>query len=89
MKKMIAESLGTVHTHTHTLCLLNEEENQSKIIYKFKKIVIKAQKQVFIAVFFVLEIQLNENIIISKKRILKFSIKICYIIIQYLIDIKN
>ncbi|MFR2787319.1 MAG: hypothetical protein ACLTBX_00810 [Clostridia bacterium] len=46
MKKMIAESLGTVHTHTHThthtLCLLNEEENQSKIIYKFKKIVIKA-----------------------------------------------
>lgn len=40
MKKMIAESLGTVHTHT--LCLLNEEENQSKIIYKFKKIVIKA-----------------------------------------------
>ena len=43
---MIAESLGTVHTHTHThthtLCLLNEEENQSKIIYKFKKIVIKA-----------------------------------------------
>ena len=42
MKKMIAESLGTVHTHTHTLCLLNEEENQSKIIYKFKKIVIKS-----------------------------------------------
>ena len=44
MEEIIAESLGTVHTHTHThtLCLLNEEENQSKIIYKFKKIVIKA-----------------------------------------------
>ena len=43
MKKIIAESLGTVHTHTHThLCLLNEEEKKDKMIYKCKKIAIKA-----------------------------------------------
>ncbi|MFR2788597.1 MAG: hypothetical protein ACLTBX_07445 [Clostridia bacterium] len=44
MKKIIAESLGTVHTHTHThtLCLLNEEEKKDKIIYKYKKTVIDA-----------------------------------------------
>lgn len=40
MKKIIAESLGTVHTHT--LCLLNEEEKKDKIIYKYKKTVIDA-----------------------------------------------
>ena len=42
MKKIIAESLRTVHTHTHTLCLLNEEEKKDKIIYKYKKTVIDA-----------------------------------------------
>ena len=44
MEEIIAESLGTVHTHTHThtLCLLNEEEKKDKMIYKCKKIVIKA-----------------------------------------------
>ena len=44
MKKVIAESLDTVHTHTHThtLCLLNKEINENQIIYKYKKIVIKA-----------------------------------------------
>ena len=40
MKKVIAESLDTVHTHT--LCLLNKEINENQIIYKYKKIVIKA-----------------------------------------------
>ena len=30
------------HTHTHTLCLLNKEINENQIIYKYKKIVIKA-----------------------------------------------
>ena len=42
MKKVIAESLARVHTHTHTLCLLNKEINENKIIDKYKKIVIKA-----------------------------------------------
>ena len=44
MEEIIAESLGTVHTHTHThtLCLLNEGEKKDKMIYKCKKIVIKA-----------------------------------------------
>ena len=42
MKEIIAESLGAVHTHTHTLCLLNKEINENQIIYKYKKIVIKA-----------------------------------------------
>ena len=42
MKKVIAESLDTVHTHTHTLCLLNEEIKEDKIINRYKKIVIKA-----------------------------------------------
>ena len=44
MKKVTAESLDTVHTHTHThtLCLLNKGINENQIIYKYKKIVIKA-----------------------------------------------
>ena len=42
MKKVIAESLVGVHTHTHTLCLLNKEINENKLIYRYKKIVVKA-----------------------------------------------
>ncbi len=46
MKKVIDESLGTVHTHTHThthtVSLLNKKINKNQIIYKEKKIVIKA-----------------------------------------------
>ena len=42
MKKVTAESLDTVYTHTHTLCLLNKGINENQIIYKYKKIVIKA-----------------------------------------------
>ena len=42
MKKITAEGLARVHTHTHTLCLLNKEINADKIINRYKKIVIKA-----------------------------------------------
>ena len=42
MKKTTAESLARVHTHTHTLCLLNEEINENQIINRYKKIVVKA-----------------------------------------------
>ena len=42
MKKVIDESLGTVYTHTHTVSLLNKKINKNQIIYKEKKIVIKA-----------------------------------------------
>ncbi len=31
--EITAESLGAVHTHTHTLCLLNKVINKNQIIY--------------------------------------------------------
>ena len=37
MKKVIAESLGTVHTHTHTLCLLNKEINENQKYINIKR----------------------------------------------------
>ena len=46
MKKVIAESLARVHTHTHThthtVCLLNKGIIDNQIIYRYKKIVVKA-----------------------------------------------
>ena len=40
--KRTAESLGAVHTHTHTLCLLNNKINENQIIYINRKRAIKA-----------------------------------------------